>query len=494
MNRIGMIGGGVGAMVAALLLARKGYEITIFEKSYKLGGRLSFVERDGCRIDEGPTIVLLPDMIRGILAEAGVAKEELELVLCDPLYTIHYQDGTTYTKYTDMERQLQELARVFPGDVTGFQRFMQDMRVRFTTGKPAFLERSFLQKRDFFTYENVKTLIRLRAYQSTRKMMAHYFQDERLQDAYALQTLYIGGNPGDTPAIYSLVSFSEHEYGIWYVKGGYASLVELLRRKLEESGVRIMCNAAVTRVPIENGKAAGLEVNGAFHPFDAVLLNGDYPTMLPLFGEEAKKSYTPSSGCVLLYLGLDRLYEEAQVHQFFMGRSMEEHMKQVFQTKEVPADPSFYVFHPSLIDETLAPPGKSVMYTLVPVPSGEIDWSAHPEFIEQILDSMEQRGFPDLRRHIEWMQVKTPQEAQREGMFGGGSFGIAPILFQSGAFRPQAKPLPYENVYAAGASVHPGGGIPIVMQGAKLAAEAILQSRMRQKGEEPLDSIGVRLS
>ncbi|MGB6408615.1 MAG: phytoene desaturase, partial [Planococcus donghaensis] len=74
---------------------------------------------------------------------------------------------------------------------------------------------------------------------------------------------------------------------------------------------------------------------------------------------------------------------------------------------------------------------------------------------------------------VEWMEVRTPSEAEAFGLFKGGSFGIGPTLFQSGVFRPQVKPFKTDGLYAVGASVHPGGGIPIVMQGAKLLAEQI---------------------
>ncbi|MDG4656698.1 phytoene desaturase family protein [Ectobacillus antri] len=484
MKRIGIVGGGIGALTAALILTKQGKSVEIFEKSHKLGGRLSFVERDGYRIDEGPTIVLLPNMIREILEEAGISSSQYELIPCDPLYTLFYRDGTTYTKYRDIEKQLQELERVFPEDKDGFLRFLNDMRMRFIIGKPAFLERSFVQKRSFFTYENMKTLVKLKAYQNTKKMMESYFQNEKLQEAYSLQTLYIGGNPAATPAIYSLVSFSEHEYGIWYVKGGYASLVQTLKEELKKRDVNIHYGVEVTGIRVEQNTATGIEVNASYYPFDAVLVNGDYPTMLPLLGKEAQmKNYTPSSGCVLLYFGLNKKYD-SQIHQFFLSDDMDLHMKQVFQTKEVPEDPSFYTFYPSAIDDSLAPAGKSVLYTLVPVPSGDIDWSKEEVFVEDIITRMEENGFPSLRKHIEWMHVKTPNDAEREGLFAGGSFGIAPILFQSGAFRPQVKPLDIANLYAVGASIHPGGGIPIVMQGAKLAADAILN-----KGVEQIDFI-----
>nr|WP_318538893.1 hypothetical protein [Terribacillus saccharophilus] len=74
---------------------------------------------------------------------------------------------------------------------------------------------------------------------------------------------------------------------------------------------------------------------------------------------------------------------------------------------------------------------------------------------------------------IEWMKVRTPADASQAGLYQGGSFGIAPNLLQSGGFRPQNKPFGIDGLYAVGASVHPGGGVPIVMQGAKNLSDLI---------------------
>ncbi|MBO9128690.1 phytoene desaturase family protein [Bacillus sp. 165] len=484
MRNTGIVGGGIGSLIAALLLSKQGINVTIFEKQHKLGGRLSFVERDGYRIDEGPTIVLLPKIIEEILEKSGIDRGDYSLLSCDPLYKIHYKDGSAYTKYADQAKQLEELQRVFPGEQEGYLRFMKDMKLRFSLGKPMFLEKSFIQKRDFFTYENIKTLLKLKVYQTTKKMMSSYFQDEKLQDAYSLQTLYIGGNPSETPAIYSLVSYSEHEFGIWYIKGGYAGLVSILEKELRKRKIEIYYGTEVEKIEVQKGRAEGLWANNKFYSFDTILVNGDFPNMQSLVDtERTRNPYVPSSGCVLLYFGLNKTYKEAEVHQFFLSGNMDKHMQEIFITKEVPTDPSFYTFHPSLIDSSLAPAGKGVLYTLVPVPSGDhIDWKNEANFVERIIDSIQERGFPNLRNHIEWMRVKTPNEAMTEGLYQGGSFGIAPILLQSGVFRPQIKPFVIENVYAAGASIHPGGGVPIVMLGANLAVEAMLEDLIQRSG------------
>ncbi|MBN9656496.1 phytoene desaturase [Halobacillus sp. GSS1] len=475
MTKTTIVGGGIGGLVTALLLSNDpDRKISLYEKKDVLGGRLTYERHGEFKIDQGPTIVLLPDMLLGILEDAGIPRDRIPLIPCDPLYHIHFSDGTTFNKYPDAEKQKAELQEKFPGNEIYFDRFLSDMRARFLQGKAQFLEKSFVEKRTFFSRKNLKTLIKLKAYQNVKKMMRSYFDDERLVEAYTLQTLYIGGHPEQSPAMYSLVSYSEHEHGIWYMKGGYAHLVEIIEQELEKRGVEIFKGIPVEDVETEKDRAVSITAGGEKVRFDELILNGDFPLMDKMMPTEKQlqRKYTPSSGCLLLYMGLDRIYKSDSIHQFFMSDDFDRHMRQVFVEKHLPDDPSFYTFHPSLVDSSLAPEGKGVLYTLIPVPTGEsVNWEKKDQLIESVIDQMESRGFPELRKHMEWMHVRTPEDAEREGLYAGGSFGIAPTLFQSGVFRPQLQPYALNNVYAVGASIHPGGGVPIVMQGAKLLAD-----------------------
>ncbi|WP_026689378.1 phytoene desaturase family protein [Alteribacter aurantiacus] len=482
-----IIGGGIGGLVTALYLSKDGHDVTIYEQQSDVGGRLSFVEHDGFKIDEGPTIVLLPDMIRTILQETGINPDRLEMERIDPLYPIHFPDGTTFVKWSNRENQLEEIKRVFPGEEESFLRYMDDMKDRFNKGRAAFMDRDFRDRKSFFSKANMKTLLKLKAYQSVRTQAKHYFTDTKMQDAFSLQTLYIGGAPDETPAIYSLVPFSEHYHGIWYVRGGYASLVELVTEELVKRGVKIKTNATVTEIETDGKKGTVLHVNEERHAYDSFIVNGDFPVSRKLVsGEKKGRSFSPSSGCLLLYLGIKGELDTDTVHQFYMGESLDENMKEIFEKRELPTDPSFYVFSPSKMDKSLAPKGYSSAYVLVPVPSGDsLSEKEYEEYAEKIMDSLEQRMDKDIRKKLVWKKMKTPIEAKKEGLFDGGSFGLAPSLFQSGVFRPQLQPFPYSNIYAVGASIHPGGGVPIVMQGAKLLAQAI---REKEQVSRPLES------
>ncbi|NMO97052.1 phytoene desaturase family protein [Paenibacillus lemnae] len=494
---VGIIGAGIGGLTTALLLSSRGFEVTVYEKEKELGGRLAYQRDESGRfaIDKGPTIVLLPDMLLDILEEGGMDTSLLPLMECDPLYAIHYADGTVFQKHRDQEKQLKELDRVFPGERSGYLKYMMDMEIAFNSGVSAFLSRPFFRKSQFYTWNNMKLLLQMKAYKSVRKLAADYFRDERLQDAFSLQTLYIGGAPFSAPALYTLIPYAEHAFGVWYLRGGYAGLVQTIREVLEQRGVTFVTGCKADHLLIEHGSCIGFVSDQQEYRHDSIIFNGDFPHlagMIPQTKRNAgsvklpspktlQKEYEPSSGCFLIYLGLNKRYEDVNIHQFFLPASLQNGLRQLFVDKQIPNEPSFYTFYPTALDDTAACEGESVMYILVPVPpAGHIAWDElKDEFAQRILDEAEQRGFPDLQESILWMDIRTPDDAEQEGMYRGGSFGIAPSLKQSAIFRPQIVPFPsIMNLYSVGASVHPGGGIPIVMQGARLLADHLTKERV----------------
>lgn len=481
MTRVAIIGGGIGGLTSALLLHQQRVDVTIYERSSQVGGRIAFEENGPYRIDQGPTIVLLPEMLFGILEEAGISRDRLELLRCDPLYRIHYNNGKVLTKRGETEEQVAEIESIFPGEGRGFQRFMVDLDRIYPAGQAGFLEQGFQRKRSFFTPRLIRLMLKMQAHKSIRAAVGQYFKSEELKDAYSLQSLYIGGSPFETPGIYSLLPYAEHKYGVWMVKGGYGKLPQLLSQELATREIPIHLNTEVESIIVKNDKFHGIKVNGQTELYDAVIYNGEFPHLQGLIeGTEVptrKKKFRPSSGCVLVYLGVEKRWEEDMTHQFFLPPSLNDSLREVFQERKIASSPSFYVFNPVALDETVAPEGHSVMYFLIPVPDAKgVDWELEaPSLVDKVLEEAEERGFPGLRDAIRWKKIRTPQDAELDGLFGGGSFGIAPTLSQSGVFRPQARPYSIEGLYTAGASVHPGGGVPIVMQGARLAVNQLMK-------------------
>lgn len=474
MKKIAIVGGGIGGITASLYLRRLGYEVTLYEKSDRLGGRLTYELSGDFEIDQGPTIVLLPELLKDIFNDVGFEEDQYELISIDPVYDIHFKDGTTFRKYRDQEKTKAEIEAKFPGDGDGFERYLKEMEDVYYFGVDAFLSRDFQSKRDFLSLTNLKFVLKSKSYRTVTDYLSRYFKDQRLRDAYSLQTLYIGGAPHQVPALYGLISYSEHAFGVWYVKGGYYSLIPKLEAYLHELGVTIKKQTPVEKIIVENNQIKGLISSDGPEFYDKVVYNGDYPTIEGLIDghKVLDRPLKPSSGCVMVYLGLSKQYTSQLTHQFFMSHDFSRYMESVTSKQTLPTDPSLYVFNPTAVEDTNSK--GSTLYILIPVPIAinPTEEELHA-FVDDQLRWLEETAYEDLTKYIEWKKIRTPRDAERDGLYLGGSFGVSPLLSQSGAFRPQIVYPTIKGLYAVGASVHPGGGVPIVMQGAKLLKEAI---------------------
>jgi phytoene desaturase len=122
---------------------------------------------------------------------------------------------------------------------------------------------------------------------------------------------------------------------------------------------------------------------------------------------------------------------------------------------------------------------------LVPTPTldSHVDWAAElPAFRERVLARLVRAGFPDLSGRILAETTLTPESfSHRYHLSHGSAFGLAATLLQSGPFRPSIRSRRYADLYHVGASVHPGGGVPIVTTAGRMVAEAIVQDHANRR-------------
>ena len=199
MKRAAIVGAGIGGLTSALLLNRQAGMSPCMNGVPALADALDMSRKASIGSIRRRTIVLLPEMLLGIMEEAGVDRSKIELLRCDPLYRVHYHSGRVMTKMASREEQTAGDRTFVPGREPGIHTIHEDMDTLFPAGRERFLERAFPRKRDFFTPSLMSLMGRLRAHKSVRKAVGDYFEHEELLDAYSLQSLYIGGSPFGTP-------------------------------------------------------------------------------------------------------------------------------------------------------------------------------------------------------------------------------------------------------------------------------------------------------
>lgn len=491
MKKVAIIGAGTAGLAAGIRLQAQGFDVTIYEKNHKIGGRMYQIEKSGFKFDVGPTIVMMKELYEEIFEVSGANPSDyIQMERLDPMFEVIFADGTHLTATNDLVKMTKENEMFSESDAQGYLAYLADVYKRYLIAKNHFIDRPFRKPSEFYNPYTLLQAFKLKTFSSAYQSIAKFVKSEKLRQSLAFQTLYIGVSPFSGPSIYTIIPMIELLYGVWYIKGGMYQMAKAMEKRFEELGGKILINQSVEEIIIENKHATGLQVNGRYIPTDIVLSNADFPYAMDELIKEKKnkKKYTPkkidkmlySSSSFLIYLGMNKRYP-TKLHTIYFANDFKRNIHDLFEDK-LPQDPSFYVYSPTQLDDSLAPKDKEILYILVPVPNmhhtqNTWDDASVKAYTDKILDLIsEKQGFHDIKEHIEVMELFTPK--QFESMFNlkhGATFGLRPTLTQSNYFRPQNKSRYVDNLYFAGSSNHPGAGVPIVLTSAKLAVSEILK-------------------
>jgi phytoene desaturase len=490
MKKIIIIGAGTAGLASAIRLQAKGYDVTIYEKNPRVGGRMYSFQEQGFQFDVGPTIVMMPEIYREIFEITGANPDDyISMQLLDPLYQLHYQDGSAFTVSSNLTKLIPALEKISVEDTQGYLAYLADIYKRYNIARKGFIDRAFLSWKDILSWQNIVDTFRLRTLNSAYNSIAKFVKNEKLRQALSFQTLYIGVSPFVGPSIYTIIPMIELLYGIWYIKGGMYAMAKAMQKRFEELGGKIVLNANVEAIHVEKKQAKGIVVGGQHLAADAVLVNADFPWAVSnLLAPKDRGRFQPkkikkmaySSSSFILYFGMKKKYPTT-VHQIRYAKDFKKNIDDLF-APEIPNDPSFYIYSPTQIDPSLAPEGKEIIYVLVPMPNREDNqFSWDESMVKNVRDHIVSRlktisGFADFESHIQVERVMTPKDWETQfNLQYAATFGLKPILLQSNFFRPQTKALKIANLYFAGTSTHPGAGIPIVMKSAKIATDVIMK-------------------
>jgi phytoene desaturase len=486
-----VIGAGIGGIAAAARLARNGYQVTVLEKNNQPGGRCNQINREGHRFDIGPTLFLMPEVFAETYTALGEQMENhLELKRIDPTYKVHFGDGLSIQLTADMLKMQSQLDAVEPNAFDGFLRNMAEGNKHYQISLEKFVGRNFYNLLQYFSPANLPLLFQLKALVTHYANIGRFFKDARLKALFTFQNMYLGLSPFEAPATYSLLQYTELAGGVWYPMGGMYRVIESLVEIAEKLGVQFRYNSPVKKIIVKGNRVTGVELEGgSMVKADVFIGNADLPyiykELLPDFeeGEKlSKKKYTCST--IMFYWGTDKVYPQIGHHNVFLAGDYKASFDKIFDNHTLPADPSFYVHAPARTDPSAAPAGQDTLYALVPVghldPRDPQDWDELVKRARQtIFERLSQEsGIHDLEAHIKFEITYTPLDWNRNyNLEKGAAFGLSHNFLQVGYLRPQNRHAHYKNLYFAGASTHPGTGLPIVLLSARLTTERILMEQ-----------------
>jgi phytoene desaturase len=475
-----VIGSGFGGLAAAVRLSCLGYQVQVFEKLDAAGGRAYVWRQDGFTFDAGPTIVTAPFLFEELWALCGRRlADDVTLVPMEPYYRIRFDDGSWFDYSGDEAHMRAEVARFSPGDLPGYERFLEEAARCYRLGFEGLGHVPFDSLRDLLAA--APSLIRMRGWRSIYQQVAHHLRDPRLRIVMSFHPLLIGGNPFAVTCAYSLINTLERRFGVHWALGGTGALVRGLQGLLAERGVPVHFDAEVRRITVEQGRATGVELaDGSRHRAEIVVSNADTAwTYRHLVAHEHRRHWSDariergrySMSLFVWYFGTDCRFGDVPHHMILLGPRYEELLDDIFRRHVLADDFSLYLHRPTATDPAMAPPGHDAFYVLAPVPhlDSGTDWATRSELYRlAIAKRLHDSVLPGFERHVVTSRVTTPQDFHdRLLSFKGAAFGLEPLLLQSAWFRPHNRSEDVHNLFMVGAGTHPGAGVPGVLMSAK---------------------------
>ena len=496
-DHVVVVGAGFSGLSAALHLLGAGRRVTIVERADGPGGRagaLDLETADGTyRVDPGPTVLTMPDLLAEPFAAVGEKLEErLDLVELDPAYRTHFADGSTIDVHTDAAAMEEEVRRTCGPDSAAGYRKLRDWLTRLYRVE---IDRFIGGNHDSplgLVGPDLARLAALGGFGRLGPRIAKYLPDERLQRIFSFQALYAGVAPHQALGAYAVIAYMDTIAGVTFPRGGMRQVGRALADAAVAAGAEIVYGRTATGLERAGGRVTAVRhrATGDDDPTgpgserlacDAVVLTPDLPVVHRLLGRAPRRPvplrWSPSA--VVLHAGIRRTRPDLAHHTISFGSAWRETFREIVDDGALMSDPSLLVTRPTATDPDLAPPDRDLLFVLAPCPNtdvGRIDWPrVGPAYRDEILGVLEARGIglDGVAGDIEVSRLITPAGWAADGMGAGTPFSLAHPFAQTGPFRPRNLVAGLDNAVLAGSGTTPGVGIPPVLISGRLAAQRI---------------------
>jgi phytoene desaturase len=473
-KRILVIGAGLGGLAAAIRLARAGHMVEVWEKNGEPGGKLKELRIDPFRWGMGPSLLTMPHVLRELFAAAGERMEDhLELVRLDSACRYFWTDGTLIDEDT-LFRSQPEVAK-----------FLEYARGIYELSGEAYLNRPPSDFWRAFTLGNLGKLRHLGKVATTRTLAAEVerrISDPHLRQIFLRFATYNGSSPYLTPATFNIIPYVEAEFGAWYVRGGMGKIAEALAALAKRNGVTFHFNTTATGW---NGTEATAQ-DGTRSRADFLICNADALSaqtgfLSGLFSPRAReKALRPqlSTSGFILFLGIRGCDPRLGHHNIFFSDDYRREFAEIHGEKINPTEPTIYISVSSRTDPSHAPTDHDNYFILVNAPARDPKqpWTKAEAqgYRDLVLKRLERFGIEGLSGRIVAERIFTPSDfAARDLAHHGALYGWASHSVRASLFRPPLRTPGTRNVFFAGGTTHPGGGIPLVLLSGKMVADLI---------------------
>lgn len=502
-----IIGAGHNGLVNACYLQRAGLDVLVLEKNDWVGGAATSRELTPGFIYSNCSYVcslFRPEIMRDL----ELPRFGLQVVPYEG-GAVFSRDGDYLASYRDHDAHRREFARWSARDAEEYDRYARDVvrQCRFiqpllmrtapdpTSMRPRDIGELLYLGRKFGNLSAEEMALTLRFWtMSVSDFLDEYFESDIVKAQLALSGI-IGTalgpmSPGTAYVLlHHYMGEVDGSVGAWgYARGGMGAITKALADSFKASGGTIRTGCDVDKILISGGKAKGVVLaNGDEIRGTLIVSNADVKrTFLKLVEEkELPSSFVNrvnhfkmrgSSGKVNIALDSSPEFPALPNGSSCMRGDLHftdsvERMERGYDDWKAgrwSADPFIDMMIPTLLDPTMAPPGKHFVSCFVQYCPPQVegrDWTDadRDAFAETVVSQIADYS-PGFRDRILHMEVRTPREIEAETGLTEGNIFQGELTFDQLLFnRPVPGYAQYRSpvgsLYMCGSSTHPGGGV-----------------------------------
>lgn len=485
-KKVIVCGAGIGGLVTALRLRAGGNDVCIYEKNASPGGKMSEIRRDGFRFDTGPSLITMPHILEELFSSLGKdISDYLTLIKLETSCRYFWEDGTVFNWYSDEERLKQEISDVFGAtERDNFMRAIEYGKLFYELSNQSFLEGEF-RLRNFLTTEGIRNAAKFISGRSMNDVANKFFRDPKMKQLFNRFATYNGSSPYLCPQFFSIIPYTEHRYGPWYVKGGIFEIAKSLSQLCSELGIEVKLGYSLKDFDHKSGSITSLEFedtsgnSSAVTAFSDVVLN--FTSLRGSAGTQYFKNDDWSSSGFIIFAGMKLKCDALAHHNVFFSENYEEEFLEIFERKVPPSDMTVYVSISSKDEPGDCPVDCENWFVLVNTPfiNEKSDWSNQfaQKYSDSIFDKLNSFSHVfdvNVRNNLLFTEFFTPVDfREKYGSEFGSIYGLSSNSLYTLMKRPRNRSQYYRNLFFTGGNSHPGGGVPLCFLSGKIVAEMI---------------------
>lgn len=478
-----VVGAGIAGIASAIRWARKGYAVQVFEANSYPGGKLSEFQLGEYRFDAGPSLFTLPFLVDELFTLCGEnPRDHFNYLKKTEECRYFWDDGTRLIAHSDPAAFAEEAQRVLGEPAVNVRAHLDLARRQYEATKGLFLERSLHKASTYLRRDALPALAALPSLKLTQTMHqvhAQRFRSPKMVQLFDRFATYNGSTPYQAPGTLAMIPHLEFGFGTFVPYGGMVAITNSLVALAQRQGVVFHYGKGVDRIRVEGRRTTGLVVQGADVSADVVISNMDvtptYRRLMPdLPAPEKTLAQERSSSAFIFYWGLRREFPELDLHNILFANDYEAEFRDLFERKVLHDDPTVYIHITSKDLEGEAPAGGENWFVMINAPAnyGQ-DWVAlRAQARSAILAKIQRALGVDIEPFIEVEDLLDPPTIEaRTGSDRGALYGASSNNAMAAFLRHPNFHRQIPNLFFVGGSAHPGGGIPLCLLSAKIAAD-----------------------